>query len=101
MYTAEMKSRSMYGYFEIDEETQIKRLVYSYQSNPKSTIAHRSHRQYGTVIFEISAKNGITSKLFGNYWTDVKTTGEIELLHRSHNIIDEYPQELGHHPLSE
>jgi hypothetical protein len=101
MYTAETKSRSMYGYFEIDEETQVKRLVYSYQSNPKSTIAYRSPRQYGTVIFEISTNNGIPYKLIGNYWTDVKTTGEIILSYRDQNIIDEYPQELGHHPMHE
>jgi hypothetical protein len=34
-------------------------------------------------------------------FSDVQTAGEIELSYHSPNIIDEYPQELGRHPMSE
>ncbi|MGN0838924.1 MAG: hypothetical protein ACI4NN_07570 [Pyramidobacter sp.] len=70
--TSESKSRTVSGTIEnIYDENE---LVYTFINEPKAT--HRSHSDihYGTAIFILDSKN----KLTGNYFTDRKTTGEME-----------------------
>jgi len=93
--TAEMTSYSFGENFEFDKENQIKRLSYSYDSNPKNKVRDRSSKHSGTIIYSISEQ---PFSLTGEYWTERKTTGDIELSFWKKNIVDKYPDELDSHP---
>jgi uncharacterized protein YdeI (BOF family) len=99
MRTAEMTSYSYAEEFKLENDNQIRQLSYSYTSKPKLTVADRSTAHDGTIVFEIIG--ALASKLEGRYWTARKSTGEITLKFRSKNHIDEIPEDLGKHPLSE
>ncbi|MCZ2129410.1 MAG: hypothetical protein LC109_03995, partial [Bacteroidia bacterium] len=77
MRTAEMTSRSIVSDFVLDKENQLKRLVYTYDSNPKQTVKERSPQHCGTMVFDISESP--KRQLIGEYWTGRKTTGHIEM----------------------
>lgn len=99
MRTAEMTSRSMVSDFVLDKDNQIKRLFYSYDSNPVQTVKERSPQHCGTMAFDIIEKP--ERKITGEYWTGRKTTGQIEMTYWKKERIDYYPEELGKHPVSE
>lgn len=97
MRTGEMISHSYIADFIIDNENQVNQLCYSYQSNPNPSVRDRSEIHNGTMLFNIL----ITSqKLEGQYWTERKTTGEIDLDFHSKKRLQELPSELGKHPVS-
>lgn len=98
MRTAEMVSHSYTEGFMIDAEKQIKSFAYTYTSKPKLSISERSTPHDGTVFFEIIEKPKI--KLVGRYWTERKTTGEIQLEFYSKEMIEEIPADFGEHPAS-
>ena len=99
MRTAEMTSRSIVSDFVLDKDNQVKRLFYSYDSNPIQTVKDRSPQHCGTVVFDIDESSKITLK--GEYWTGRKTTGDIELTFWKKELLDKYPSELGIHPVSD
>jgi len=74
--TDESKSVSICGSFDIDEDRGIRRLIYSYQNDPKVAVRSHSEIHYGTVRLDISDDS---KTLMGEYWTDRKTTGEISM----------------------
>ena len=80
-------------------DNQIKQITFSYNSRPKVTIADRSKIHDGTIIFEITGDP--VKKLYGQYWSSRKTTGEIDMKFREKKILDDYPEDLGSHPMSE
>lgn len=98
MRTAEMVSYSFAEDFRLDGENQIRQLIYSYSSNPKLTVAERSAPHYGTIILDII--NTPQRKLKGQYWTARKSTGEVELDYREKKLLDDFPNDLGHHPMA-
>jgi len=67
-------------------------------SEPVPSIAHRSAPHHGTIVFEIVGEP--VEKLKGAYWTARKTTGEVVLKFREKKRLDEFPSELGAHPVS-
>ena len=97
MRTEEMVSYSFAEDFKIDDERQIKQLVYSYLSKPKPTVAHRSSVHEGTMIFDIVGNS--VNKLMGQYWTSRKSTGEIVLLFRQKELLDQLPEDFSRHPM--
>lgn len=99
MRTAEMTSRSNISDFILDKDNQMKRLMYSYDSNPLQTVKERSPQHCGTMVFDIIEKP--KRKLVGEYWTGRKTTGHIEVTFWKKELLDYYPVELGSHPVSE
>ena len=99
MRTGEMTSRSHFADFWIDGDEQLRNLGYSYTSVPSALIVDRSPAHDGTVTFEIIGDP--VTKLKGTYWTARKTTGEITLTFKTKEMLDEYPAELGEHPMSE
>lgn len=99
MRTAEMTSRSIVSDFVLDNENQLKRLVYTYDSNPKQTVKERSPQHCGTMVFDITEKP--TKQLIGEYWTGRKTTGHIEMNFWKKEHLEKYPDSLGAHPVSE
>lgn len=99
MRTQEMTSYSFISGFLLDEESQMKKLSYSYNSNPKASVIHRSPPHFGTAVFEIYENS--ERKLAGHYWTSRQTTGDIELKFLANNKEEEFPNYLGNHPVSE
>lgn len=89
MRTTEMVSYSYAEDFRIDEERQIKQLVYSYLSSPKLTISDRSSLHEGTIVFNIMGNPA--NKLDGHYWTSRKTTGEIVLSFKQNKLLNQMP----------
>lgn len=98
MRTGEMASHSCIAEFILDKENQIKRLCYTYDSNPISTVRDRSPQHCGTTLFDI-VENGQRS-LKGEYWTGRKTTGHIVVRYFSDDILDHLPDDIGTHPVS-
>lgn len=99
MRTAEMTSYSIAEDFKLDKDRQIKQLAYIYTSKPLLAVADRSTPHDGAIIFDIVGKP--VNKLKGQYWTARKSTGEITLTFREEKLLDEMPDDLGTHPLSE
>ena len=99
MRTAEMTSRSLVSDFVLDEQNQLARLIYTYDSNPIETVKERSPQHCGTMIFDIP-KELEKNMLVGGYWTGRKTTGTIEMRFWKKELIDHYPEEMGPHPVS-
>jgi len=99
MRTAEMTSRSIIADFVLDKDNQVKKLSYTYDSNPIATVKERSPQHLGTMIFDIIEKS--KRKFEGEYWTGRKTTGHIEMTFWKKVKLDQYPEELGPHPVSE
>lgn len=98
MRTAEMTSRSYLADFWLDGDEQIRKLGYSYHSSPLPSVVDRSQPHDGTIIFEFIGNP--VEKLKGIYWTARKTTGEITLTFREKNRLEEFPNDLGRHPVS-
>ncbi len=98
MRTAEMTSHSFAEDFKIDQEKQIKQMVYSYMSKPTVNLSERSAIHEGTIIFDILGKP--VNKLSGQYWTARKTTGLIELTFREKALLDQLPSDFPNHPMT-
>ena len=99
MRTAEMTSYSYAEDFKLNNEKQIKQLVYSYASTPNAKVTERSPAHNGTIILDIVGTP--VKKLKGCYWTARKTTGEVELTFWKKELLDELPDDLKKHPISE
>lgn len=97
MRTAEMTSYSFAEEFKLDNDRQIKQLVYSYSSKPLLSLVDRSAQHDGTITFDIIGDP--IEKLKGQYWTARESTGEITLRFREEKLLDEIPDDLGDHPL--
>lgn len=98
MRTAEMTSHSYLADFWLDGDEQVRMLGYSYHSKPLPTVADRSQPHDGTIVFEL-IETPVT-KLKGTYWTARKTTGEVVLTFREPKRLEEFPDDLGKHPVS-
>ena len=93
-----MTSYSFAEEFKLDNDRQIKQLVYTYSSKPLLSVADRSAPHDGTITFDLIGDP--VEKLNGQYWTARKSTGEITLTFREEKLLDEMPDDLGVHPLS-
>ena len=98
MRTGEMESHSYSEGFCIEKERQIRRLCYSYTSNPKVALRDRSTPHDGTILFNIIGSP--VQKLEGQYWTQRQTTGTVLLTFKTTEILDELPSELPVHPMA-
>ena len=98
MRTSEMTSRSYLADFWLDGDEQVRMLGYSYHSKPLPTVIDRSQPHDGTIIFELV--NDPVEKLKGTYWTARRTTGEVTLTFREKKRLEEFPSDLGRHPVS-
>jgi hypothetical protein len=96
--TAESSSHSFMADFWLDAGNQVRKLSYSYQNQPRPSVVDRSPPHCGTALFEIVGTP--VTKLKGTYWTERKTTGEMELTFRQPELLEEFPDDLGRHPMS-
>jgi hypothetical protein len=99
MRTEEMTSRSSYSGFMLDADKQLKRLIYSYESNPSPLVKVTSPQHYGTMMFEIVENPDL--KMVGEYWTNRKTTGQIEMSFWQSDMLEYFPDDIGDHPIQE
>lgn len=99
MRTSEMESSSYSEGFLIDPDRQIKSIAYSYTSKPRLSLNERSIPHDGTAVFQIIEKS--EQKLVGRYWTERLTKGEIRLKYHSKELLEEMPDNLGEHPVTE
>ena len=76
--TDESISHSLYG--AVEEINGTNQLIYTYLNEPKAIVKGKSPIHYGTATFLID--NGM--KLIGKYYTDRKTTGDLEF-EKKHN----------------
>ena len=97
MRTAEMTSHCYFADFWLDTDEQVRKLGYSYTSSPRVLIQERSVPHDGCIVLEIVGDP--VSKLKGVYWTTRKTTGEVTLTKRCKNRLDDFPEDLGQHPM--
>lgn len=98
MRTEEMASDSYSSNF-VRNGDRTRKLVYSYTSEPKATVAHRSAPHDGTIKLDIL--DGPPRELRGPYWSLRKTTGEVTLRFHSLKYLERLPRKLGPHPVSE
>ena len=98
MRTAEMTSRSYLADFWLDGDEQIRKIGYSYHSNLVPSVADRSQPHSGTIVFEIVGTP--VEKLKSVYWTARNSTGEVSLRFREKRLLEEFPKNLGVHPVS-
>jgi hypothetical protein len=94
-----MTSYSFICDFILDKDEQVKKLSYSYTSNPKQVVIERSPQHFGTALFEIDEKPKL--RLIGEYWTGRKTTGSMKLDFWKKDKLNTFPSTLGTHPVSE
>ena len=99
MCTSEMESSSYSEGFLLEPERQIKNLVYTYASKPRLSLTERSIPHDGAAVFKIFENP--KPKLVGRYWTERLTKGEIFLEYRSKELLEELPEDLGEHPVTE
>ncbi|HIF9354075.1 TPA: hypothetical protein ACX6RJ_002080 [Photobacterium damselae] len=99
MHTSEMRSDSYAEGFVIDPARQLKQVAYSYTSNPRTSLTERSVPHAGTAVFQVIEKPNL--KLTGRYWTERLSKGEITLNFHSKDILEELPDNLGGHPVTE
>ena len=99
MRTSEMESSSYSESFLIDSDRQLKKIAYSYTSKPRLSLSERSIPHDGTVLFQIVEKP--KQKLIGRYWTERLTKGEIVIEYHSKELLEELPNSLDKHPVTE
>ena len=97
MRTAEMTSRSHFSDFWIDNDDQVRKLAYCYTSVPSIALRGRSQVHEGAMTLELVGDP--VSRLHGTYWTARKTTGEVTLDYLCRHRLEEYPEDLGEHPM--
>ena len=78
MRTGESRSRSTRCHLEADRVAGVFRVRYSYDNRPKARVIDRSPKHEGAAWLEFRPLED-ASRLAGQYFTDRRTTGDIEL----------------------
>ncbi|MEE8477073.1 MAG: hypothetical protein V3S19_01815 [Gemmatimonadales bacterium] len=76
--TGESHSHSTRCHLEADHGAQIYRIWYSYDNRPKAEVSHRSARHEGVAWLELNLSED-QDRLAGQYFTDRRTTGDMNL----------------------
>lgn len=84
LHTAESVSHSFVASIKIDDSCGAKHLVYSYSNKPSLEVRHRSEAHEGTAILDIVNLSPLVLK--GEYWTNRKTTGRMNLMFESKSL---------------
>lgn len=77
VFTVESTSQSISASFCIDSIGGSRCLTYTFRNRPEINIRHRSQIHEGTALFDIIGSPA--NLLKGEYWTNRKTTGTIQL----------------------
>ena len=87
--TDELASHSVAEGFVMEADRQIEWLTYAYTSKPRITLAGRSNPHDSATVLEVIQNP--EAKLVGKYWTDRKTTGELNFRFHSRELLEELP----------
>ena len=90
MFTRESVSQSDAASLCMDDERGQRLLTYSYANVPDASVRHRSQIHYGSARLRITLKP--TLVLQGEYWTDRKSTGHMELTFVGKDVIEGFPE---------
>ena len=92
LYTEESSSYSSAALLSEEDDSGIKRLSYVYTNTPELTARGRSPIHDGAAILRIITNP--ERQLRGEYWTNRKTTGEMELTYRTKQLLEAFPHDL-------
>lgn len=88
MYSRESTSSSSAAQVVSDEEFRQPQLCFVYSNRPRATVRDRSQMHDGAAILKIVERP--ERVLEGQYWTDRKTTGDIQVLFKSKSLTDRF-----------
>jgi len=83
--TGESTSHSTRCVLEAEPDAGRFRVWYSYDNRPRAEVAHRSARHEGVAWLEMDI-DADPSRLAGQYYTDRRTTGDIDVRRVSRNV---------------
>lgn len=92
MYTKESTSFSMAASFIKDDSSGIKTLTYNYSNRPEASIRDRSAVHDGAAILTVATRP--RKELKGEYWTNRKTTGSINLKFKTEELLESFPDKI-------
>lgn len=69
-------------------------LEYSYENIPRATVRDRSEVHFGSARLECTGQ--VPTRIEGSYWTDRRTTGEMEFTLRVDAILQRYAEADGY-----
>ena len=92
MHTQEMSSTSYSANFLIDEDAQVRRLVYTFTSRPNVAVIARSPIHDGTTSLNIEGQP--PKKLTGEYWNSRRRVGQLELTFQRRSKRNDIPRNL-------
>lgn len=92
LYTKESSSYSSAALLSEEDDSGIKRLSYVYTNTPELTARGRSPIHEGAAILRIITTPERSMR--GEYWTNRKTTGEMELTFRTKTLLEGFPPDL-------
>lgn len=82
------ESASQSSLAKVKAEDNSASLDYMYLNEPKSSIEHRSRMHHGSTSLAISGRPAI--RLYGRYWTDRESRGELDFKQHSSALADDY-----------
>jgi len=88
MYSNESTSSSSAAQIIGEEGSGQPQLCFIYSNRPRATLRDRSELHEGAAMLRIAARP--KRILEGQYWTDRKTTGDIQVLFKSKNLTDRF-----------
>ncbi len=89
MFSKESTSSSCAAQAIGEEGSGQPQLCFIYSNRPRTSVRDRSQNHDGAAILKLVKKP--KRVLEGQYWTDRKTTGEIQVLFKSRSLADRFP----------
>jgi hypothetical protein len=88
LLTLESESRSFSASIHVDQESNERRLIYTYRNNPRPSVRDRSPIHSGTASLLVISDP--PQELRGEYWTSRESTGEISLRFSSKALLEKF-----------
>lgn len=88
MYSKESTSSSGAATIDAKDGSGQPELSFIYNNQPRAIVRDRSQIHEGAAVLRVVMKP--KRMLEGRYWTDRKTTGEIQVLFRSRKLVDRF-----------
>ena len=90
MHTKESSSFSMAASFHIDDDSDAKSISYVYTNTPRVSVRDRSVVHDGAAVLRVITATEL--RLEGEYWTNRKSTGEMNLTRSSTKLVDGFQE---------
>lgn len=86
MHTRESSSFSTAASFHVDDDSEAKLITYVYTNTPRVSVRDRSTVHDGAATFRVVTTPEM--RLEGEYWTNRKSTGEMQLKRVSRKLVE-------------